>query len=31
MTWDRFRTLRKDIESAGKRKSEGGSGRGEEF
>ena len=29
--WGRFGTLRKDIELAGKAKSEGGTGRGEEF
>ena len=29
--WGRFGTLRKDIEVAGKAKSEGGTGRGEEF
>ena len=29
--WGRFGTLRKDIEAAGKVKSEGGTGRGEEF
>lgn len=29
--WGRFGTLRKDIEAAGKTKSEGGTGRGEEF
>lgn len=29
--WGRFATLRKDLEAAGKAKSAGGTGRGEEF